>query len=234
VTFDYYREKAAEAGWEAGPQHLGYLFHVHVEETEELAWEVGRKIIDGPGNLFLNLSRGNANFLVQNLPGLTPRKHTFLDDMGEAAKYVGFGGGTPGSESGAVDRAAEARGAAPSDASKEEKKRLSQLSREELEAERDLFYTREVEALHYITGTPDSVIPKIRTVLETLRPGQIFLWDGDGDQTHEETMRSMRLMGEYVLPAVREIGEELELESAFSIDPKTNQPIGEPAPAPVA
>ena len=90
-------------------------------------------------------------------------------------------------------------------------------------------------ALHYITGTPDSVIPKIRTVLETLRPGQIFLWDGDGDQTHEETMRSMRLMGEYVLPAVREIGEELELESAFSIDPKTNQPIGEqPAPAPVA
>ena len=45
-------------------------------------------------------------------------------------------------------------------------------------------------------------------------------------------MRSMRLMGEYVLPAVREIGEELELESAFSIDPKTNQPIGEqPAPA---
>jgi hypothetical protein len=28
-----------------------------------------------------------------------------------------------------------------------------------------------------------------------------------------------------VLPAVREIGEELGLKSAFEVDPKTNEPI---------
>ena len=31
-----------------------------------------------------------------------------------------------------------------------------------------------------VTGTPDTVIPKIRHVLETLRPGSVFFWDGDG------------------------------------------------------
>ena len=45
--------------------------------------------------------------------------------------------------------------------------------------------------------------PKIRHVLEYLRPGSIFFWDGDGAMTHEDSMRSLRLMGEEVIPAVR-------------------------------
>jgi hypothetical protein len=44
-------------------------------------------------------------------------------------------------------------------------------------------------------------------------------------------MRGIRYFGEYVLPAVREIGEELGLKSAFEVDPKTNEPIAEPAAA---
>ena len=74
------------------------------------------------------------------------------------------------------------------------------------------------------------MIPKIRHVLETLRPGSIFFWDGDGAMTHEDSMRSLKLMGEEVLPAVREIGEELDLRSPFEIDPATNKVILE-APA---
>ena len=31
-----------------------------------------------------------------------------------------------------------------------------------------------------VTGTPDTVIPKIRNILEELRPGSVFFWDGDG------------------------------------------------------
>ena len=67
------------------------------------------------------------------------------------------------------------------------------------------------------------MIPKIRHVLETLRPGSIFFWDGDGAMTHEDSMRSLRLMGEAVLPAVREMAEELDLRSPFEIDPATNE-----------
>ncbi|MDZ7727334.1 MAG: hypothetical protein U5Q44_03580 [Dehalococcoidia bacterium] len=76
-----------------------------------------------------------------------------------------------------------------------------------------------------ITGTPKTVIPKVRHVLEYLRPGSIFFWDGDGAMTHEDSMRSLRLMGEEVIPAVREIGKELDLQSPFEVDPQTNQPV---------
>jgi hypothetical protein len=69
------------------------------------------------------------------------------------------------------------------------------------------------------------VLPKVRHVLETLRPGNVFFWHGDGDMSHEDSMRGIRYFGEYVLPAIREIGEELELKSAFEINTQTNQPF---------
>ena len=55
--------------------------------------------------------------------------------------------------------------------------------------------TFEEQANEYtiVTGTPDTVVPKIRHVLETLRPGSVFFWDGDGAMTHEDQMRSLRL-----------------------------------------
>ena len=46
--------------------------------------------------------------------------------------------------------------------------------------------------------------------------------------THEDQMRSLKLMGEEVIPAVREIGEELELTSSFEVDPATGEPMAEP------
>ena len=47
--------------------------------------------------------------------------------------------------------------------------------------------------------------------------------------SHEDQMRSLKLMGEEVLPAVREIGDELGLSSPFEVDPATNQRITEQA-----
>ena len=81
-----------------------------------------------------------------------------------------------------------------------------------------------------ITGTPKTVLPKIRSVLEYLRPGSVFFWDGDGSMSHEDQMRSLRLMGEEVLPAVREMGKELELFSPFEVDPSTGAKVIEAKP----
>jgi len=87
-------------------------------------------------------------------------------------------------------------------------------------------YEEQVKNLSIIAGTPKSVLPKIRHILETLRPGSLIFWDGDGAMTHEDQMRSLKLMGEEVIPAVREMGKELELFSPFEVDPATGQPIG--------
>ena len=90
-------------------------------------------------------------------------------------------------------------------------------------------FEEQVEDNTIITGTPKSVLPKIRSVLEYLRPGSVFFWDGDGAMSHEDQMRSLRLMGEEVLPAVREMGKELELFSPYEVDPATGRPVEEPA-----
>jgi alkanesulfonate monooxygenase SsuD/methylene tetrahydromethanopterin reductase-like flavin-dependent oxidoreductase (luciferase family) len=86
-------------------------------------------------------------------------------------------------------------------------------------------YDEQVQDYTIISGTPKTVLPKIRHVLEYLRPGSIFFWDGDGAMTHEDQMRSLRLMGEEVIPAIREMGKELELLSPFEVDPATGRPM---------
>ena len=89
-------------------------------------------------------------------------------------------------------------------------------------------YEEQVQDYTIISGTPKTVLPKIRHVLEYLRPGSIFFWDGDGAMTHEDQMRSLRLMGEEVIPAVREMGRELELFGPFEVDPSSGKPTETP------
>jgi hypothetical protein len=95
-------------------------------------------------------------------------------------------------------------------------------------------YEEQVQDYTIISGTPKTVLPKIRHVLEYLRPGSIFFWDGDGAMTHEDQMRSLRLMGQEIIPAVREMGQELELFSPFEVDPATGQTVAETPPAAAA
>jgi alkanesulfonate monooxygenase SsuD/methylene tetrahydromethanopterin reductase-like flavin-dependent oxidoreductase (luciferase family) len=82
-------------------------------------------------------------------------------------------------------------------------------------------YEDQVADYTIISGTPKTVIPKVRHVLEYLRPGAISLWDGDGAMSHDDQMRSLRLMGQEVIPAVREIGKELDLKSSFEVNDGT-------------
>src|SRR5215468_9041573 len=62
-----------------------------------------------------------------------------------------------------------------------------------------------------VAGTPKTVIPKMRRLLEETRPSIVGFWGSDGFVKNEDTRTCIRLMGEEVLPAVREIGKELGL-----------------------
>ncbi|MEE3141756.1 MAG: LLM class flavin-dependent oxidoreductase [Chloroflexota bacterium] len=189
-AFQLYHDTAAEEGYESGPQNLGYLWKVHVDETEELAEATGRKYVQGPSNPFLAGNEGTVNPALVNLPGLTSRRRV-LPTQAVATAARGGGGGVAGV-----------------------------LGRP---------YEQQIADRTIICGTPKTVIPKIREVLEYVRPGSIFFWDGDGAMTHDDAMRSLRLMGEEVIPAVREIAKELDLPGPFEVDPTTNKPM-EPTP----
>jgi alkanesulfonate monooxygenase SsuD/methylene tetrahydromethanopterin reductase-like flavin-dependent oxidoreductase (luciferase family) len=204
-TFDFYREEAKANGFEAGTHHLGYMFKLHVDETEELAYETGRKFIEGPGNIFLDGSNGKPNPWIQNLPGINTRSRAAY--LPTADYYsVQHSRGLPERKGGTSYTAPAA-------------------TPEEHDARRRKIFDGLIDRYACVVGTPESVLPKIRLVLETLRPGSVIIWHGDGDFTHEDTTRGIRLMGEHVLPAIREMGRELGLFSSFEIDPYTNEPV---------
>jgi alkanesulfonate monooxygenase SsuD/methylene tetrahydromethanopterin reductase-like flavin-dependent oxidoreductase (luciferase family) len=202
-SYQYYNECAKENGYEAGTQHRSYLFKVHVDETEELAEAAARKYIQGPSNPFLEGNQGTVRPEIQNLPGLTSRTQ-LLPTVSSFA-------------------AAQSRGRTA------EFEKATGKSAEELrkESAADFLGTfdEQTNKKSIIWGTPDTVIPKVREVLEYIRPGSIFFWDGDGAMDHGDAMRSLRLMGEEVIPAVREMSKSLDLQGPFERDTQTNQPM---------
>ncbi|CAI8029421.1 hypothetical protein GBAR_LOCUS16716 [Geodia barretti] len=103
---------------------------------------------------------------------------------------------------------------------------------EGIEANRNQIYGRfqaEQDNLQLICGTPDTVIPKIRHILETVRPGIFSLWHHHGPVSHEDRMTSIRLLGDEVLPAMRSIADELGLPGPYE-----RLPGSRPLAAPVS
>jgi len=80
-------------------------------------------------------------------------------------------------------------------------------------------YDQILESKRWIIGSPDTVIRNLREVLSEMRPGILAIWTNDGTISHEDSMRCLDLMGQEVLPALREIGEELELTDPFQKAP---------------
>src|SRR3989441_2066783 len=83
-----------------------------------------------------------------------------------------------------------------------------------------------------VAGTPKTVIPKLRRLMEETRPSILGFWGADGFVSNEDSKKCIRMLGLEVLPAVREIGKELGLLSPF----EANAPVSiahstPPAPA---
>ena len=87
----------------------------------------------------------------------------------------------------------------------------------------DASYQAELENQQIIVGTPQTVIAKLRKFIEVLRPGIFSLWYAHGPSSHEERMTSLKLLGQEVLPAMREMAHELDL-----VDPYERQPGSRP------
>ncbi len=194
-SYKYYEEQARENGYEAGTENRGYLFKVHVDETEELAEAAARKYIQGPSNPFLEGNQGNVRASIQNLPGLTSRTQ-LLPTVSSFAAAAARGRTQQFNENATAEQKQEA-------------------------ADYLGTFEQQTDKMSIIWGTPETVIPKVKHVLEYLRPGSVFFWDGDGAMDHDDAMRSLRLFGEEVIPAVREISKSLDLKSPFEVDNQT-------------
>jgi len=72
-----------------------------------------------------------------------------------------------------------------------------------------------------IAGTPDQVVKRLRWLLEETRLGIVSMWANDGRINHEDSLTCIRLLGQEVLPALRELSKELDLKSPF----EANSPV---------
>jgi alkanesulfonate monooxygenase SsuD/methylene tetrahydromethanopterin reductase-like flavin-dependent oxidoreductase (luciferase family) len=87
----------------------------------------------------------------------------------------------------------------------------------------------QIENQQIIAGTPKTVIPKLRRLLEETRPSILGFWAADGFVSHQDTRTCIRLLGEDVLPALREMGKELGLWSPFEANAPTSRAFPDPA-----
>jgi len=89
----------------------------------------------------------------------------------------------------------------------------------------DASYQAELDNQQIIVGTPKTVIAQLRKFIEVLRPGIFSLWYAHGPSSHADRMTSLKLLGQEVLPAMREMAHELDL-----VDPYERQPGSRPLP----
>ena len=79
-------------------------------------------------------------------------------------------------------------------------------------------FDEQIENNMIIAGKPETVIAKLRHVMEQTLPGILSLWANDGFMTHQDSMTCIRLFGQEVLPAIRAFAKELDLKSPFEAD----------------
>jgi alkanesulfonate monooxygenase SsuD/methylene tetrahydromethanopterin reductase-like flavin-dependent oxidoreductase (luciferase family) len=71
-----------------------------------------------------------------------------------------------------------------------------------------------------VTGSPKTLIKKLRYIFEVLRPGIFSFWL-DGPVPLKDRRTCVKLLGEEVVPALREIAKEMGLTSPFETKPGT-------------
>ncbi|HEX5325171.1 MAG TPA: LLM class flavin-dependent oxidoreductase, partial [Acetobacteraceae bacterium] len=69
-----------------------------------------------------------------------------------------------------------------------------------------------------VAGTPDQVIARLKTLIEQTRPGIMGMWANDGTVSAEDTRTCIRLLCQEVMPAIREHGKKLGLNSPFEAE----------------
>jgi alkanesulfonate monooxygenase SsuD/methylene tetrahydromethanopterin reductase-like flavin-dependent oxidoreductase (luciferase family) len=161
-----YDQTAERVGYQAGPEHHGYLLRCHVAETEEKAIENARQFLWMQGEFTGRARPEWTSPAGYNTP--ESRRARLL----HASRY--------------------SAGKVP--------------------------YEQQLADLTIVAGTPDQVIQKLRVLLEATRPSILALWMSDGRVNHADTMSCIRLMGQEVLPALRETGERLGLKSGLELD----------------
>jgi alkanesulfonate monooxygenase SsuD/methylene tetrahydromethanopterin reductase-like flavin-dependent oxidoreductase (luciferase family) len=82
----------------------------------------------------------------------------------------------------------------------------------------------------FVWGTPKQVIDQLKVIIENNRPGVFALWGNDGRINHEDSVECIRLLGEEVVPAIRDYARSLGIQSPMETGAGYNRNLETPVP----
>jgi alkanesulfonate monooxygenase SsuD/methylene tetrahydromethanopterin reductase-like flavin-dependent oxidoreductase (luciferase family) len=192
--WDLYADEAAKQGYQAGPENFGYLIPTFVAETEEKAQELGRGFVYGGGqNAF-----SRPEFTLP--PGYNSKGAVRMLARQPGGSWLGV----------SPDKLRQAR------ADDEEQ---GNVDYDDVRRKLAGSFQKAQRNFQVICGTPKSVLPRIKSMLQILRPGIFIFFNVQGPVSNQDRMTSMRLLAEEVSPAVREYAKELDLPDPYERDP---------------
>ena len=186
--FDFYGKAAAQEGYQVGPENFGYLQPVMVADNQARAEELGKRLLFG--GAFAHFARPEWMF-------------------------------PPGYNSKAASRRLAELETGPNTSGKPLLAGGGEETDAEIEAVKSKIYAgypQVLQDMQMIAGTPDNVIPKLRKVIDVLRPGIFSFWL-DGPVSAKDRRRCLELLNRDVIPALREFGKELGLVDPFERKP---------------
>src|SRR4030095_15428016 len=66
-----------------------------------------------------------------------------------------------------------------------------------------LDYEQAQATYQIVTGNPDTVIQKLKHIIDLVDPGYMIFWGREGPMSHKAAMRAIDLMTKEVIPAVK-------------------------------
>jgi alkanesulfonate monooxygenase SsuD/methylene tetrahydromethanopterin reductase-like flavin-dependent oxidoreductase (luciferase family) len=209
--WNLYGDTAATEGYTAGSENFGYLQQIFIADTDEKAQELGKGALFGGGAQ--NFSRPEwtlpPGYNSKEATRRLARQQTDYGFLGVTSEKLQESERTPGN----VQDLHKEKG------STRERLKRGEVSIEEARAKIYANYQKAQDGLQIIIGTPKTVLPKLRLIMETLRPGIFGLFTIQGPVSVKDRLNNVRLMGQEVLPAMREYAKELGIKDPFEVAP---------------
>ena len=67
-----------------------------------------------------------------------------------------------------------------------------------------LEYEQAQETYQIVTGNPDTVIKKLKYLMDIIDPANLILWGREGRMSHDDAMHNINLLGKEVIPAIKD------------------------------
>jgi alkanesulfonate monooxygenase SsuD/methylene tetrahydromethanopterin reductase-like flavin-dependent oxidoreductase (luciferase family) len=190
--WDYYADEAQKHGYQAGPENFGYLLPTFVAETDEKAQELGKGFFFGGGPTAFSRPEHTLP------PGYNSKAAIRNLAKQPGGSWIGVSG----------DKLRQAQQATKTESDYDEVRRKLMVA-----------YQKAQQGLQTVVGSPQTVIPKIKTIMEVLRPGSFTFFAIQGPVGNDDRLKSMQLLAQEVIPVIREYAKELGLVDAFERTP---------------